>query len=70
MKAYSLIFITYCTCQYTSVEMKPELKKNILNFGSGINFKYEGMLAYYFNRFYAVTKIILPTINDLKNFLQ
>ena len=44
----------------------PELKKNILNFGYGINFKYAGMLAHSFDRFYVVTKFILPTINDLK----
>ena len=34
----------------------PELKKNILKFGYGINFKYEGMLAYSFDRFYVITK--------------
>ena len=46
----------------------PELKKNILNFGYRINFKYEGMLAHSFDRFYVVSKFILPTIDDL-NFL-
>ena len=44
----------------------PELKKNILNFGYGINFKYEGMLTYSFDRFYVVTKFILPSINELE----
>ena len=44
----------------------PELKKNILNFGYGINFKYEGMLAHSFDRVYVATKFILPIINDLK----
>ena len=34
----------------------PELKKNVLNFGYGANFKYEGMLAHSFDRFYVVTK--------------
>ena len=43
-----------------------ELKRNILNFGYRINFKYEGMLAHSFDRFYVVTKFILPSINDLK----
>ena len=42
-----------------------ELKKNILNFGYGINYKYEGMLANSFDRFYVVTKFILPSIGDL-----
>ena len=53
-------------CRYTSVEIMPELKKNILKFGYGINFKYEGMLAHSFDRFYVVTKFILPTVSDLK----
>ena len=67
MKAYSIMLIIICyICRYTSVEIKPELKKNILNFGYGINFKYKQMLAHSFNRFYVVTKFILPTINDLK----
>ena len=68
MKAYSLIVIIFTCCifRYTSVEEMPELKKNILNFGYGINFKYEGMLAHSFDRFYVVTKFILHTINDLK----
>ena len=43
----------------------PELKKHILNFGYGINFKYEGMLVHFFDRFYVVTKFILPSVNDL-----
>ena len=52
--------------QNTSTKIKPELKKNILNFGYGMNCKYEGMLAHSFNRFYVVTKFILPSIGDLK----
>ena len=68
MKAYSLIIIFICMCcicNYSSVEIKPELKKSILNFGYRINFKSEGMLAHSFDRFYVVTKFLLPTINDL-----
>ena len=61
MKAYSLIIIIIChRYRYASVEIKPELKKNILKFGYGINYKYEGMLAHSFDRFYVVTKFILP----------
>ena len=43
----------------------PELKKNILNFGYGVNFKYEGMLSHSFDRFYIVTKFELPKTKDL-----
>ena len=69
MKAYSLLFIvifTCCICRYASVKIKPELKKNILKLGYAINYKYEGMLAYFFDGFYVVTKFILATMNDLK----
>ena len=59
MKAYSLIviFIFICfICKYTSVENMPELKRNILSFGYGINFKYELKLAHSFDIFYVVMK--------------
>ena len=44
----------------------PELKRNILNFGYGVDFKYEGMLSHSFDRFYVVTKLELPKMKDLK----
>ena len=71
MKAYSLLFIfifVCCICGYTLVEIMAEQKRNILNFDYGIIFKYEGMLAYSFDRFYVVTKFILLLVND-KMFL-
>ena len=40
-------------------------EKKYFNFGYGINYKYEGMLAHSFDRFYVVTKFILPSIGDL-----
>ena len=39
---------------------------SILKFGYGINCKYEGMLVHSFDRFYVVTKFILPSIKDLE----
>ena len=48
------------------IKIKPELQKNILNFGYGINYKYEGMIAHSFDRFYVVTKLMLPMIGDIK----
>ena len=47
--------------QCTSTKIKPELKKNILIFG----YKYESMLTHSFDRFYVVTKFILPSMGDL-----
>ena len=67
MKAYSLIVIlVYCVCECTSVGISPELKKNILNFGYRINFKYERMLSHSFDRFYVVTILVLLMVKDLK----
>ena len=51
--------------QCTSTKIKPERKKNILNFGYGIIYKYEGMLTHSFDRFYVVTKFILQSIGHL-----
>ena len=66
MKAYSLfIYRSCCIYRYTSIKIKPELKKNILKFGYGINYKYKGMLAHSFDRFYVITKFILPTTSDM-----
>ena len=70
MKFYlhtSLPIILFClSCRYSSVKIKPELQKNVLKFGYGINYKYEGMLTHSFYRFYVVTKFILPMLDDLK----
>ena len=67
MKIYLLFIIMqfHCIYRYTSIEIKPELKRNILNFGYGINYRYEGMLAHSFDRFYVVTIFILPSIGYL-----
>ena len=61
-----LIFFLCFIYKHSSVEIKPELQKNVFKFGYRINYKYEEMLAYSFNRFYVVTKFILPTMDDLK----
>ena len=49
-----------------AIDMMPELKKNVLNFGYGVNFKYEGMLSHSFDRFYVVTKFEIPKLEDLR----
>ena len=50
----------------SAIDIMPELKRNILNFGYGVNFKYEGMLSHSFDRFYIVTRFELPRTKDLK----
>ena len=66
MKIYILFHIILLVYKGTSIEIKPDLQRNILNFGYGIIYKYEGMLTHSFDRFYVVTKFILPTLGDLK----
>ena len=48
------------------IKFDAELQKNILKFGYGINYKYEGMLTYSFDRFYIIAKFILPSIGDIR----
>ena len=50
----------------SAVDIMPKLKQNILNFGYGVNFKYEGMLSHSFDRFYIVTRFPLPKTRDLR----
>ena len=49
----------------SAVDIMLKLKRNILNFGYGVNFKYEGMLSHSFDRFYIVPKFELPKTQDL-----
>ena len=50
----------------SAIDIMPELKRNILNVGYGVNFKYEGMLSHSFDRFYIVMKFELPKTKDLR----
>ena len=52
-------------CDTSAVSIMPKLKQNVLRFGYGVNFRYEGMLAHSFDRFYVVTKVELPKVLDL-----
>ena len=65
-------FLTIASClllfvyDNSAVDIMPELKRNILNLGYGVNFKYEGMLSHSFDRFYIMTKFELPKTKDLR----
>ena len=65
-------FLTIALCLFlfvydnSAVDIMPKLKRNILNFGYGVNFKYKGMLSDSFDRFYIVTKFELPKTKDLR----
>ena len=58
-RIYQLINFIFmcCICKYTPVETMPDLKRNILNFGYRINFKYGGMLVHSFDRLHVVKKL-------------
>ena len=59
-----LLLVILAVCD--SIKSNPELQRNVLKFSYGINYKYEGMLAYSFNRFYIVMKFMLPSLKDIK----
>ena len=66
MKLYTFILVKIIVVTMSrGIEISPELQKNILEFGYGINYKYEGMLAHLFDRFYIVTKFMLPSMGDI-----
>ena len=65
MELYTfLLLVIQAVCD--GIKFSPELQRNILKFGYSINYKYEGMLAHSFDRFYIVTKFMLPSVKDLK----
>ena len=53
----SLFLIILCVYGTSALSIMPELKCNVLRFGHGVDFRYEGMLLHSFDRFYMVTKI-------------
>ena len=60
-----LLLLTILVYGTSTVSIRPELKQNVLKFGYGVNFRYEGMLAHSFDRFYVVTRIEIPKVLDL-----
>ena len=67
MKLYTFILVKIIVVTMSrGIEISLELQKNILKFGYGMNYKYEGMLAHSFDRFYIVTKFMLPLMGDIK----
>ena len=53
-------------CKVFMIDVMPELKKNVLNFGYSVNFKYEGMLTHSFDRFNVVAKYEKPKVEHLQ----
>ena len=59
------LLLSVLVCGTSAVSIMPELKQNVLRFGYGVNYRYEGMLAHLFDRFYVVTKVEIPKVSDL-----
>ena len=59
-----LLLVILAVCD--SIKSNLELQRNILKFGYGINYKYEGMSIHLLDRFYIVTKFILSSVKDIK----
>ena len=69
MKFYIFVLVIIMVAMMSKgITFNLELQKNVLKFGYGINYKYEGMLAHSFHRFYIVTKFMLPSLGDIKIF--
>ena len=66
MKFYTLFLIGVILYLSKGIKIRLGLQRNLLNFGYGINYKYEGMLTHSFDRFYVVTKFMLPSIRDIR----
>ena len=60
-----LLLLSILVYGTSTVSIMPELKQNVLRFGYGVNFRYEGMLAHSFDTFYVVTRIEIPKVLDL-----
>ena len=66
MLIYFITNIGLSLCKAFTIDVMPKLKKNVLNFGYGANFKYEGMLTHSFDRFYVVAEYEIPKVEHLQ----
>ena len=66
MQTYFITLFLFSLHRVFTIDVMPELKKNILNFSYSANFKYEGMLTHSFDRFYVVTKYEIPKVEHLQ----
>ena len=62
MLIYFITIIALSLCKAVTTDVMPKLKKYVLNFRYGANFKYEEMLTHSFDRFYIVAKHEIPKV--------
>ena len=61
-----LIFILLNFCMVTKAGEAPDLYKNQLHFGYGINYKYNGKLYHNLDRVWVVHRVVIPKLEDLE----
>ena len=68
MHIYStfIVVVLISLHEVLTVDVMPKLKKNVLNFRYGVNFKYERMLSHSFERFYVVAKYEIHKVEHLQ----
>ena len=68
MHIYStfIVVVLISLSEVLTVDVMPKLKKNVLNFRYGANFKYEGMLTHSFGMFYVVARYEIPKVEHLQ----
>ena len=66
MLIYFIAIVALSLHKAVTINVMPKLKKNMLNFRYGANFKYEGMLTHSFDRFYIVAKYEIPKVEHLQ----
>ena len=59
------LLLSALMCGTSAVSIMPKLTQNVLRFGYGVKYRYKGMLAHSFDRFYVVTKVEHPKVSDL-----
>ena len=63
---YLLYFLLFCFTGLVSAGESPDLYKNQLYFGYGINYKYNGKLYHNLDRVWVVHRVVIPQVGDLK----
>ena len=65
MQGKVCLFLIFLVTTTIPAEETPDLYKNQLHFGYGINYKYNGKLYHNLDRVWVVHRVVIPQIGDL-----
>ena len=65
---YLLYILLFCFTGLVSAGESPDLYKNQLHCGYGINYKYNGKLYHNLDRVWVVHRVVIPQVGDLDKF--